>query len=77
MAGRDGQQLAATHWQNQEVWYARIRGLKIVAPSSPADAKALLVAAIRDDDPVIFLENLALYNTQGEVPDGEHVAHLG
>lgn len=77
MPGGGGQQLAATHSQNLEVWYAHIPGLKVVAPSSPADAKALLVAAIRDDDPVIFLENLALYNTRGEVPDGDHVADIG
>lgn len=77
MPGGGGQQLAATHSQNLEVWYAHIPGLKVVAPSSPADAKALLVAAIRDDDPVIFLENLALYNTRGEVPDGDHVAEIG
>ncbi|GAA5228665.1 alpha-ketoacid dehydrogenase subunit beta [Paeniglutamicibacter antarcticus] len=77
MPGGGGQQLAATHSQNLEVWYAHIPGLKVVAPSSPADAKALLVAAIRDDDPVIFLENLALYNTTGEVPDGEHIGQIG
>ncbi|MDQ0095001.1 alpha-ketoacid dehydrogenase subunit beta [Paeniglutamicibacter psychrophenolicus] len=77
MPGGGGQQLAATHSQNLEVWYAHIPGLKVVAPSSPADAKALLVAAIRDDDPVIFLENLALYNTQGEVPEGNHVVEIG
>lgn len=77
MPGGGGQQLAATHSQNLEVWYAHIPGLKVVAPSSPADAKALLVAAIRDDDPVIFLENLALYNTRGEVPAGEHVGEIG
>ena len=52
-------------------------GLKVVAPATPADAKGLLTAAIRDDDPVIVLENLALYNTKGEVPDGEHVAEIG
>ncbi|GAB3125491.1 alpha-ketoacid dehydrogenase subunit beta [Glaciibacter psychrotolerans] len=75
--GGGGQQLAATHSQNLEVWYAHIPGLKVVAPSTPADAKALLTAAIRDDDPVIFLENLALYNTKGEVPDGEQVAEIG
>lgn len=77
MPGGGGQQLAATHSQNLEVWYAHIPGLKVVAPSSPADAKALLTAAIRDDDPVIFLENLALYNLKGEVPDGEQVAEIG
>jgi pyruvate dehydrogenase E1 component beta subunit len=75
--GGGGQQLAATHSQNLEVWYAHIPGLKVVAPSTPADAKALLTAAIRDDDPVIFLENLSLYNTKGEVPDGEQVAGIG
>jgi pyruvate dehydrogenase E1 component beta subunit len=76
-AGGGGQQLAATHSQNLEVWYAHIPGLKVVAPSNPADAKALLTAAIRDDDPVLFLENLGLYNTRGEVPDGEQVAEIG
>ncbi len=75
--GGGGQQLAATHSQNLEVWYAHIPGLKVVAPSTPADAKALLTAAIRDDDPVLFLENLALYNSKGEVPDGEQVAEIG
>nr|WP_026535105.1 alpha-ketoacid dehydrogenase subunit beta [Arthrobacter sp. H14] len=75
--GGGGQQLAATHSQNLEVWYAHIPGLKVVAPSTPADAKALLTASIRDNDPVIFLENLSLYNTKGEVPDGEQVAEIG
>jgi pyruvate dehydrogenase E1 component beta subunit len=54
---------------NFSSWYAYIPGLKVVAPATPADARGLLKAAIRDDDPVIFLENLALYNTKGEVPD--------
>jgi len=75
--GGGGQQLAATHSQNLEVWYAHVPGLKVLAPATPADAKAQLTAAIRDDDPVIFLENLALYNTKGEVPDGEQVAEIG
>jgi pyruvate dehydrogenase E1 component beta subunit len=75
--GGGGQQLAATHSQNLEVWYAHVPGLKVLAPATPADAKALLTAAIRDDDPVIFLENLSLYNTKGEVPDGEQVAEIG
>ena len=63
-----GQQLAATHSQNFSSWYAYMPGLKVVAPATPADARGLLKSAIRDDDPVIFLENLALYNTRGEVP---------
>lgn len=75
--GGGGQQLAATHSQNLEVWYAHVPGMKVVAPATPADAKALLTAAIRDDDPVLFLENLALYNTKGEVPDGEQVGQIG
>jgi len=75
--GGGGQQLAATHSQNLEVWYAHIPGLKVLAPSTPAEAKAMLTAAIRDDDPVIFLENLALYNIKGEVPDGEQIAEIG
>jgi pyruvate dehydrogenase E1 component beta subunit len=77
MPGGGGQQLAATHSQNLEVWYAHVPGLKVVAPSTPADAKALLTTAIRDDDPVIFLENLSLYNTKGEVPDGEQLTEIG
>lgn len=77
MPGGGGQQLAATHSQNLEVWYAHVPGLKVVAPSTPADAKALLLAAIRDDDPVIFLENLALYNTKGEVPAGDAAGEIG
>jgi pyruvate dehydrogenase E1 component beta subunit len=75
--GGGGQQLAATHSQNLEVWYAHVPGLKVVAPATPADAKALLTTAIRDDDPVIVLENLALYNTKGEVPDGDQVTEIG
>ncbi len=63
-----GQQLAATHSQNFSSWYAYMPGLKVVAPATPADARGLLKSAIRDDDPVVFLENLALYNTKGEVP---------
>lgn len=75
--GGGGQQLAATHSQNLEVWYAHVPGMKVVAPATPADGKALLTAAIRDDDPVLFLENLALYNTKGEVPDGELPGEIG
>lgn len=75
--GGGGQQLGASHSQNIELYYAFVPGLKVVAPSTPADAKALLLAAIRDDDPVLFLENLALYNTHGEVPDGEQPGQIG
>lgn len=64
-----GQQLAATHSQTFSNYFAYVPGLKVVAPATPADARGLLKTAIRDDDPVIFLENLALYNTRGEVPD--------
>lgn len=75
--GGGGQQLGATHSQNIEVYYAHIPGLKVVAPSTPADAKGLLTASIRDDDPVLVVENLALYNTKGDVPDGDHVIEIG
>jgi pyruvate dehydrogenase E1 component beta subunit len=75
--GGGGQQLGATHSQNIELYYAFVPGMKVVAPSTPADAKALLLAAIRDDDPVLFLENLALYNTKGEVPDDDTPAEIG
>src|SRR4029453_13558228 len=61
-------QLAATHSQSFENWFAYCPGLKVVAPATPYDAKGLLRAAIRDDDPVIFIESLALYDTKGEVP---------
>src|SRR5947208_16400899 len=69
--GGGGQQLAATHSQNLEVWFAHVPGIKVVAPSTPYDAKGLLRASIRDNDPVLFLENLALYNVKGEVPEFE------
>jgi pyruvate dehydrogenase E1 component beta subunit len=75
--GGGGQQLAATHSQNLEVWYAFVPGLKVVTPATPADAKGMLRTAIRDDDPVIFIENLALYNTKGEVPDGDYTIEFG
>jgi pyruvate dehydrogenase E1 component subunit beta len=75
--GGGGQQLAATHSQNLEVWYAHVPGFKVVTPSTPADARGMLRTAIRDDDPVIFIENLALYNTKGEVPDGDYTTEFG
>ena len=75
--GGGGQQLGATHSQNVELFYSFIPGLKVLAPSTPAEASAMLKAAIRDDDPVLFLENLALYNTRGEVPDEVTPAEIG
>lgn len=75
--GGGGQQLGATHSQNIELYYAFVPGMKVVAPATPADAKALMLAAIRDDDPVLVLENLALYNTTGDVPDAVEPAEIG
>ena len=71
-------QLSAQHSQALEATYAHFPGLKIVTPATPADAKGLLKAAIRDDDPVIFMEGELLYNLKGDVPDDEdHVVPLG
>ncbi|SDP42433.1 pyruvate dehydrogenase E1 component beta subunit [Actinopolyspora xinjiangensis] len=75
--GGGGQQLGATHSQNIELYYAFVPGLKVVAPSTPADARALLKASLADNDPVLFLENLALYNTKGEVPEDAPPAEIG
>jgi pyruvate dehydrogenase E1 component beta subunit len=75
--GGGGQQLSATHSQNLEVWFAHIPGLQVVAPSTPEDAKGLLRTAIRNNNPVLFLENLALYNTKGEVPEGDYAIPFG
>jgi pyruvate dehydrogenase E1 component beta subunit len=70
-------QLAAQHSQNFEQWYANVPGLKVVTPATPADAKGLLKASIRDDDPIVFIEGEMLYNTKGEVPEGEHIVPIG
>jgi pyruvate dehydrogenase E1 component beta subunit len=70
-------QLAATHSQAFESWYANTPGLKVVVPSNPADAKGLLKSAIRDDDPVIFMESEQMYGDKGEVPEGEYLIPLG
>jgi pyruvate/2-oxoglutarate/acetoin dehydrogenase E1 component len=72
-----GSRFGAQHSQSVENWAMAIPGLKVVAPSTPADVKGLLAAAIRDPDPVVFFEHKALYATKGEVPDGEHVDTLG
>jgi pyruvate dehydrogenase E1 component subunit beta len=65
--GGGGSQLTAQHSQSFDAWFAHVPGLKVVAPATPADAKALLKTAIRDDDPVLFLESFPLYNQKGEV----------
>jgi len=68
---------AAQHSQSLEALFAHIPGLKVVAPSTPADAKGLLLASIRDPNPVVFVEHKLLYRMKGEVPDGEFVIPLG
>jgi len=70
-------QLAATHSQSFENWFANTPGLKVVVPSNPYDAKGLLKAAIRDDDPVIFMESEQMYGDKGEVPEGEYILPIG
>jgi pyruvate dehydrogenase E1 component beta subunit len=70
-------QLAAQHSQSFESMYANVPGLKVVMPATPADAKGLLKSAIRDDDPVVFMEGEMLYNVKGEVPEGEYTIPLG
>jgi pyruvate dehydrogenase E1 component beta subunit len=75
--GGGGQQLSATHSQNLEVWFAHVPGLKVVAPSTPADAKGLMRTSVRDNNPVIFLENLALYNVKGEAPPDDYMVPMG
>lgn len=70
-------QLAATHSQAFESWYANCPGLKVIVPANPYDAKGLLKAAIRDNDPVIFMESEQMYGDKGEVPEGEYVLPIG
>jgi pyruvate dehydrogenase E1 component beta subunit len=73
-----GNQLTAQHSQSFDGWFAATPGLKVVAPASPADAKGLLKAAIRDDDPVLVVENLVIYKDKGDVPlDPEFVTPIG
>lgn len=69
--------LASQHSQNFENWYANTPGLKVVIPSIPKDAKGLLKSAIRDNDPVIFMESEVMYGLKGEVPEGEYLIPLG
>ncbi len=75
--GGGGKGIAAQHSQCFEAWFAHVPGLKVAVPASPADAKGLLKAAIRDDNPVLFLEQKALYNLRAEVPEGDYVIPLG
>jgi acetoin:2,6-dichlorophenolindophenol oxidoreductase subunit beta len=72
-----GRGAAAQHSQSLESWFMHVPGLKVVMPSTPADAKGLLITAIRDDNPVVFLEHKLLYNTKGEVPEGEYTIPFG
>jgi len=76
-ANGGGSRFGAQHSQSIENWAMAIPGLKVVAPSTPADVKGLLAASIRDPDPVMFFEQKSLYSVKGEVPDGEHVDTLG
>jgi pyruvate/2-oxoglutarate/acetoin dehydrogenase E1 component len=75
--GGGGRSNAAQHSQNLEAWFLHVPGLKIVMPSTPADAKGLLATAIRDDNPVLFIEHKLLYSTKGQVPEGEYLIPLG
>lgn len=75
--GGSGKSTAAQHSQSLEVWFAHIPGLKVVLPSTPRDAKGLMKAAIRDDNPVIFLEHKLLYPFKGLVPDDDYIVPLG
>jgi len=76
-ANGGGTRFGAQHSQSLENWGMSVPGLKVVAPSTPADAMGLLAAAIRDADPVLFFEQKSLYGVKGEVPEGEHVDRLG
>lgn len=75
--GGGGRQLGATHSQTPDAIFAHFPGLKVVAPGTPEDAKGLLKAAIRSDDPVMFIEHSTLYQWRGEVPDGDFTIPIG
>jgi len=77
MVAASAGQLAATHSQAFESWYANCPGLKVVVPSNPYDCKGLLKSAIRDNDPVIFMESEQMYGDKGEVPEGEYTLPIG
>ncbi len=72
-----GRQLGATHSQTPDAIFAHFPGLKVVAPGTPADAKGLLKAAIRSNDPIMFIEHATLYQTRGEVPEGDYIVPIG
>ncbi len=76
-ANGGGVRFGAQHSQSVENWAMAVPGLKVVAPSTPADVIGLLASSVRDDDPVVFFEQKSLYASKGEVPDGEHVVPLG
>ncbi|MEN4011036.1 MAG: alpha-ketoacid dehydrogenase subunit beta [Chloroflexota bacterium] len=75
--GGGGRQLGATHSQTPDAIFAHFPGLKVVAPGTPADAKGMLKAAIRGQNPVLFIEHATLYQTRGEVPEGDYIVPLG
>ncbi|MEN8145774.1 MAG: pyruvate dehydrogenase complex E1 component subunit beta [Gemmatimonadota bacterium] len=75
--GGSALQLSSQHSQVPDPWYANIPGLKVCTPATPADALGLLKSAIRDNDPVVFVEGELLYNVKGDVPDGEHLVPIG
>jgi pyruvate dehydrogenase E1 component beta subunit len=75
--GGPSRQLAAQHSQSLESWFCHVAGLKVIAPSTPKDAKGLLKSAIRDGNPVVFIEGQELYSQKGEVSDGEYLIPIG
>jgi pyruvate dehydrogenase E1 component beta subunit len=75
--GGSGRQLGATHSHTPDVIFAHFPGLKVVSPATPYDAKGMMKAAIRSDDPVLFIEHATLYQVRGEVPEGDYVVPLG
>jgi pyruvate dehydrogenase E1 component beta subunit len=75
--GGSVRQLAAQHSQSLESYYAHVPGLKVIMPSTPYDAKGLLKSAIRDPNPVVFIESEAMYSNKGQVPEGEYIIPLG
>lgn len=75
--GGGGRQLGATHSQTPDAIFAHFPGLKVVSPGTPADAKGLLKAAIRSDDPILFIEHATLYQTKGDVPEGDYIVPIG